>query len=169
MQNNLKIPFTLLIVPLFLLFPGCRQQNKKIVELEKRIDQLEKQAQEVYKPGLGTLMANMQTHHAKLWFAGKNENWPLARFEMHELEEGLADIRNFCSNRPEIKSMDLIKPGMDSVKAAIEKKAPAQFASSYLLLTNNCNNCHKVTDHGFNLVKIPAATGYDNQEFKPQQ
>ncbi|HET9888614.1 MAG TPA: hypothetical protein VFR10_13990, partial [bacterium] len=39
-------------------------------------------------PGLGEIMLTNQAHHAKLWFAGEAENWPLASYELDELEEG---------------------------------------------------------------------------------
>ena len=35
-----------------------------------------------YVPGLGELMAGQQVRHAKLWFAGENENWRLAAYEV---------------------------------------------------------------------------------------
>ena len=40
-----------------------------------------------YKPGLGELMTLNQMRHAKLWYAGQSENWPLAEYELDELQE----------------------------------------------------------------------------------
>ena len=34
-----------------------------------------------YKPGLGEFMTATQLRHAKLWFAGKDNNWDLAAYE----------------------------------------------------------------------------------------
>lgn len=48
-------------------------------------------AKEPYAPGLGEFMTATQLRHAKLWFAGKANNWDLAAYEIDEIAEGLAD------------------------------------------------------------------------------
>ena len=94
-------------------------------------------------------MSGIQMHHAKLWFAGQNENWPLADFEIHEILEALEDIQKFCVDRPESKSIGMINPAIDSISYAIQQKNLQLFKNSFTLLTNTCNNCHKATEHGF--------------------
>ncbi|HQT27620.1 MAG TPA: hypothetical protein PLK99_13680, partial [Burkholderiales bacterium] len=44
-----------------------------------------------YVPGMGEIMGATQMRHAKLWFAGKEKNWPLANYELGEIREGLDD------------------------------------------------------------------------------
>jgi len=51
-----------------------------------------------YKPGFGEFMGGIQVHHEKLWFAGTNQNWKLAGFEIHEIKESMDDIRKYCTN-----------------------------------------------------------------------
>src|SRR5262249_8005861 len=46
---------------------------------------------EPYEPGLGEFMTATQLRHAKLWFAGKQNNWDLAAYEIDEIKEGLED------------------------------------------------------------------------------
>ncbi|MEO6611770.1 MAG: hypothetical protein ABIT05_02515 [Chitinophagaceae bacterium] len=150
----------------FLLF-GCTQQSGETKKLQARIDSLEKELSSSYKPGLGEFMSAIQVHHAKLWFAGLNQNWPLADFEIHEIEESLEDIQKFCRDRPEIRSVQMIRPVIDSITNSIVKKDPALFKSSFTLLTATCNNCHQATAHGFNIVTIPSAIPVVNQDFKP--
>src|SRR5689334_4796091 len=112
-------------------------------------------ATKAYTPGLGEFMSGIQVHHAKLWFAGQNQNWKLADFEVNEIKEAIDDIQQFNTDRPEVKSIDMIKPPMDSVVAAIQQKDTIAFNRSFILLTNTCNSCHQATDHGFNVIKIP--------------
>jgi len=119
-----------------------------------------------YKPGLGEFMMGIQVHHAKIWFAGKNQNWPLADFEVGEIKETLEDVKKYCTDRPEIKSLPILYPALDSVNAAIKAKDPARFKKSFVFLTNSCNNCHQTTHHEFNVIKIPDTPPYTNQEFK---
>ncbi|MFI5132645.1 MAG: hypothetical protein ACHQFX_21760 [Chitinophagales bacterium] len=158
--------YLLPIVALFLIF-SCNQENDKMQQMQSTIDSLQKQIAETYKPGLGEFMSGIQTHHAKLWFAGQNQNWALADFEIHEIEESLDDIRKFCSDRPEVKVIAMINSPIDSVSNAIQQKDLQLFKSSFILLTNTCNNCHKATDHSFNVVTIPSSLPVVNQDFRP--
>src|SRR5215471_15666749 len=43
-------------------------------------------------PDLGELMLSQQVHHTKLWLAGEAENWPLANYQLEELDEGFDTI-----------------------------------------------------------------------------
>ncbi len=86
-----KIFLILLTLGLF----ACNHQKDNTKILQNRIDSLEIKLANTYKPGLGDFMGSIQTHHAKLWFAGQNKNWKLADFEVHELEEAIEDIQKF--------------------------------------------------------------------------
>ena len=160
----MKIAFFLLAI--MFVTSACKQQTGNTGTLQSRIDSLEKKLANTYKPGFGEFMSSIQVHHAKLWFAGQNQNWELADFEMHEIGEALDAIQQFQTEREESKKIIMMKPSLDSVKDAIGKKDPALFKSSYLLLTNSCNNCHKAVDFGFNIVKIPETPPFSNQAFK---
>ncbi len=160
--------FLILITILFIL-SACNQQSSQVKALEEKIDSLQKKSDESYKPGFGEFMSGIQTHHAKLWFAGQNQNWPLADFEVHEIQESLDDIKIFCSDRPEVKSIEMINVPIDSINYAIQQKNTQLFISSFILLTNTCNNCHKETEHAFNVVTIPTNLPVVNQDFKSVQ
>ncbi|MBS1636979.1 MAG: hypothetical protein JST26_13765 [Bacteroidetes bacterium] len=41
-----------------------------------------------------------------------------------------------------------------------------RFKNHFETLTNTCNNCHRATSHGFNVIKIPNSPPFSNQEFK---
>src|SRR5882672_5230135 len=82
----------------------------KTQALQNRIDSLEKKLAQTYKPGLGEFMSSLQIHHAKLWFAGENQNWQLAGFEIGEIKETLEDIPVYCADRPEVQKLAMINP-----------------------------------------------------------
>lgn len=158
-------PLLFLFVPF--LFIACNE-SPDVKTLQLRIDSLDQKLSNSYSPGLGEFMSGIQVHHAKLWFAGKNENWKLADFEIHEIMEAVDDIQKYNTDRPEIKSIGMITASLDSVNAAIEKRDPAAFKSGFSILTNTCNSCHRSTDHGFNVIKVPDSPPFSNQEFKAQ-
>jgi cytochrome c peroxidase len=155
-----------LLLPIIFSFIACNQQPDNSKLLQSRIDSLEKKLATTYKPGFGEFMSNIQIHHAKLWFAGKNQNWELADFEMHEIAETLDAIKEYQTEREESKKVDMLKPSLDAVNDAIEKRDSALFNSSYLLLTNTCNSCHKAVNFGFNVVKVPDTPPFSNHAFK---
>jgi len=153
----------------FLLFAfllSCNSDNKQISILNARIDSLQKQLKDSYHPGLGEMMSGIQVHHNKLWFAGKNGNWELADFEVHEIGETVDDIVKFQQNRVETKAIGMIRPALDSVTTAISQKDPIAFQRNFSVLTNTCNTCHKAVQFGFNVVKIPETPPFSNQDFR---
>jgi len=89
-----------------------------------------------YRPGLGELMNFTQMRHAKLWFAGQEQNWQLARYEL------------------------------DDLRAVITAHDNQSFVAAYDGLTAGCNSCHQATNFGFNVVKRPSgASWFSNQAF----
>ena len=154
----------LFIILIFVCSSSCQQSNQNA--LQQKVDSLEKKIATTYKPGFGEFMSSIQVHHAKLWFAGQNQNWELANFEMHEIAETLDAIKEYQTEREESKKVDMLKPSLEAVKDAIDKRGPTLFNSSYLLLTNSCNNCHKAVNFGFNVVKVPETPPFSNQAFK---
>lgn len=147
---------------------SCNQSSSNNMALQKKIDSLQSVINNSYKPGLGEFMSQIQIHHAKLWFAGKYGNWELANFEIGEIQEALDDIPKYCSDRPEVKSIEMLLPAMDSLSNAVKEKDEKKFLNGYTLLTATCNDCHKATKHGFNVIKIPEVPPVTNQFFKPQ-
>ena len=155
-----------LIVLTFTPF-SCSQPNEKTQFLETRFDSLESKLADTYKPGFGEFMSSIQVHHNKLWFAGQNDNWKLAEFEVNEIKETLEAIEKYQTEREESKKIGMLKPALDSVDAAIQQKNAAMFRSSYILLTTTCNSCHRSVNFEFNVVKVPDTPAFSNQDFNP--
>jgi hypothetical protein len=165
----MKLPTTMrlpmIALAAFLLLLSCNQPSAGDVLLKQQVDTLQQQLKNVYRPGLGEFMLGIQTHHAKLWFAGKAQNWDLAKFEIEEIEETIADIKQYCADRPEVKSIGMIDMPLDSLNQAIQTRNEAMFTSKFTLLTNTCNNCHVANQHGFNVITIPGSPPVSNQKF----
>jgi len=159
----------IVILTISLAIYACNQPADNTKVLQARIDSLEKKTATTYKPGLGEFMSDIQVHHAKLWFAGQNNNWQLADFEINEIKESLDDIKMYCADRPEVKSIGMINQPIDSINYAIQQKNVAMFKKSFILLTATCNNCHHATNHAFNVIKVPDTPPFTNQEFKVEE
>ncbi|HET6255786.1 MAG TPA: hypothetical protein VFE32_17045 [Puia sp.] len=152
----------------WLAFASCGQAGPDNAALQEQVDSLQRRVSNSYTPGLGEFMSGIQVHHEKLWFAGSAQNWKLANFEIDEIRETLDDIQRFCTDRPEIASIPMILPPMDSVSTAVARQDLPRFKTAFILLTNTCNNCHRSTKHEFNVIQIPTTPPFSNQVFAKQ-
>ena len=114
---------------------------------------------------MGELMSSIQIHHAKLWFAGTNQNWPLAKYEESLIQSAFKKIQLYHGTKPEAKIAAMIDPAIDSVDQAIGQKNLASFRHSFLFMTNTCNSCHEATKHPFNVIIIPVVPPIGNQRY----
>jgi hypothetical protein len=158
------------LFPSILLFAtlmiGCNRPSEGTQSLQPQIDSLRLRLTNLYKPGMGEIMSNIQFHHAKLWFAGENKNWPLAEYNESLIQSAFKRIQLFHGDKSEAKAASMIYPSMDSISNAIRKKDTRLFERSFLFMTNTCNNCHAVTRHDFNVITIPKIPPVTNQDFK---
>ena len=124
-----------------------------------------------YEPGLGEFMMATQLRHAKLWFAGKNNNWALAAYEVDEIKEGLEDAAKYHANNDGVPVAELIKTMIDPRIARLEKAVGAknntQFVAAFDELTNGCNACHAGAGKPFIRIQRPNAPPVSNQNFSP--
>ncbi len=155
----------LLFISTVALLMACNRQKDNTQNLQTQIDSLQANA---YKPGFGEFMSSIQVHHNKLWFAGENQNWALADFEINEIKESLDDIKKYCTDRPETNSLGMIEQPLQNVIDAIQQKNVTAFKSNFSILTATCNSCHQATQHGFNVISIPTTPPFSNQDFKMQ-
>jgi hypothetical protein len=162
--------FFLFFCAIFLL--GCTENSGKLKDLQSEINKLNTQNDSLKKlitqakPGLGELMLGIQIHHNKLWFAGREENWPLAQFEFDEIEEIIHQAEAVETDRPEVKFFKpMLYPQLDSLQKAIKNKDVHTFSESFNALSTGCNNCHKNTHFEFNKIVTPERPPFSNQEF----
>jgi hypothetical protein len=126
----------------------------------------------IYRPSLSDLMtATIQPRHIKLGLAGREKNWPHAAYELGNLK-GAFDRTALAWPMYRTTNMaDLIeatiKPPMDAVATAIKAGDPGKFDEAYEQLTGTCNACHQSTDHGLVVIRVPKASPYPDQDFRP--
>ena len=79
-------------------------------------------------PGLGEIMALQQMRHSKLWFAGRAGNWPLADYEMGELNEGFDDVNKLLGGDTVQKA---IAAQMTALEKIVDAKDRAAFTAAF--------------------------------------
>lgn len=152
-----------------LICAGCTKSETS-ANLELKVKSLEKDIEDL-KPGLGDIMSVIQSHHAKLFFAGKNENWELAKFEHHEIEEGFESASRWHEiidnvSEPTAQLLKITESGMQELETAIEEKSKSRFLSAYKNLTTSCNACHAAAAHSFIKIQEPKTLTFTNQRFE---
>jgi hypothetical protein len=151
---------------LFFLVSGCNEKKTPDVQVEARLKALEAGA-----PGVGTIMSGVQLHFAKLYFAGKAQNWPLAEFELHEVEE---NMDRGVALRPEEHGTNLAglndafkQTQLAALRTATQNKDWSAFQSAYTEAVGVCNGCHEETARPFIVITVPAAPPVPNQQWEP--
>ncbi|MBM4257436.1 MAG: hypothetical protein FJ147_16270 [Deltaproteobacteria bacterium] len=129
------------------------------------------QESHAYKPGLGEIMGYLQIRHAKLWFAGDKENWQLADYGLHELEEGVEDITKLHPTHDRVPMptekavQQFMNLPLQQLRDAITQKNKATFSAAFESLTASCNACHMQSNVAFIRVQQPELHPYSNQDF----
>jgi hypothetical protein len=166
---------------LVLLAAGCSGsgEDARLAALEARVNKLESQpvpsavaaeaARAGYTPGLGEIMGLNQIRHEKLWFAGSHGNWPLASYELDEIQEGLEDAVKYNPTHEGVpEPLTVLVPRytsspMQQLRKAVEAKDRAAFEKAFDGLTAGCNSCHQAANFGFNVVQRPTTVPFTNQ------
>jgi hypothetical protein len=126
-----------------------------------------------YVMTMGDMMNTLiQPRHAKLGLAGHAENWPLANYAVAEIRQAFAGI---SKAQPKFHGMPVgelvdaaLGPPLTALETAIGQKDPQKFATAYDQLTQGCNACHMELDHPYVVIKVPDASAFLNQDFKPK-
>jgi hypothetical protein len=118
------------------------------------------------QPGLGEIMALQQMRHIKLWFAGHAANWPLADYEIGELNEGFDGVSQLLGG--DIVQQHIGTP-LAALQKAVDAKNSAAFTAAFDNLSAGCNACHLALDHGFIVVGRPTLLPYSDQDFAPRK
>lgn len=139
---------------------GAPDTETRLNELEARVT-----------PGLHTMMTDLGMRHASLWFAGEGDNWPLASYMIHELEEVTGDIETlhpeYDGVQVQVMLREMTTPAIEEIEAAIEAGDRAAFAAAYDRLTTACNQCHSAADRAAIVIQRPTAPPQSNLRYRP--
>jgi hypothetical protein len=121
---------------------------------------------------LADIMVATQMRHLKLSYAGTNENWPLAAFEVGRIRKSFDTAKKFYPVYGEVPVADLIakfsEPPLAEASKAIAEKNSTAFLKAFGKLTEACNACHQTAGVRFIRIKAPTASPFSNQVFAPE-
>lgn len=115
------------------------------------------------------VMSKYQRFTQKAWYAGKEVNWELAGFYVHELEEHTEELvdGNVTYDGYNISQLakTMVEPMVEELEESVEKKDQVLFLNNYTALINSCNACHTVTEHAYIKIIEPTYPVPFNQDF----
>ena len=151
--------------------PATTNTDAEIATLRKEIAELKKSA---YHPELGEQMLTLQIRHARLWFAGKAQNWTLAAFELQEIKEAFEavveqnpDHAIFQPQRLADILPAMTKAPITALRDAIDHGNKAEFEKAYDSLSAACTGCHQAAGNDFLIIQRPTAPILDNLRTAP--
>ncbi len=116
-------------------------------------------------------MSRMQLWMDKLYFSGTAENWPLADFYLHEMEETMEEMMaaNLVENDQPLSPLmeALLSPEIEQLEEVVDNANGEAFLRHYDLLVNACNVCHANTGYGYIQIQRPERPAFSNQRFEP--
>lgn len=130
------------------------------------------EAAKPYVPGIEQFMNVIQSEHAKLWYAGRARNWPLAAYQLAEIKEIMSDVGDHVPVFKGLPFADMLETVATGPIAELEKvldaKDAEKFTAGYDRLTEACNACHQATGVGFVVIRRPKGQAFPNQDFRPR-
>jgi hypothetical protein len=120
-----------------------------------------------YVPRLSDLMVVIQIRHAKLFYAVKAGNWPLADYELEQLVGSLVEAGRYYPNTT--PPMTLAEETRSSLTEAIKAKNEAKFDQAFDEMNAGCNRCHGAGDRAFIVIRRPSyPSAFSNQQYSPR-
>ena len=120
-----------------------------------------------YVPRLSDLMVVIQIRHAKLFYAVKARNWPLANFEFEQLASTLREEDRYYPKT--VPTMTLVEEIASSLSEAIKAKDEAKFDRAFDEMNAGCNRCHVAEDRAFIVIRRPSyPSAFSNQQYSPR-
>jgi hypothetical protein len=124
-----------------------------------------------FNPSFGDLMDTLvQPRHAKLGLIGREQNWVLAAYEIHQLKAALTNIGIWRPRFRDQSVSELIEAmtgePIQALEAAVKAGDAGQFAEAYGRLTEGCNGCHTALGHGYVVIQVPDRSYFANQAFR---
>ncbi|HWU42120.1 MAG TPA: hypothetical protein VN132_01740, partial [Bdellovibrio sp.] len=103
--------------------------------------------------------------------AGKSGNWDLAKFELHEIQEGFDAATRWHDkvegvDTPVSQLIKIKDASMQELESSIEKRSSNQFLFAFGHLTKACNECHTSANHQFIVIQEPKGSIFTNQKFE---
>ena len=104
--------------------------------------------------GFDATMVEVGYRYQELYWAGQDENWDYASYQVEKIE---TTLKNGFERRPkrEKSGTHFLNYVLPEMKKTIESNDTASFNKGFVMLTSNCNSCHTMEKVPFFTIKVP--------------
>ncbi|MGQ9863261.1 MAG: hypothetical protein ACUVRD_02085 [Bacteroidia bacterium] len=162
--------WTKVLIPVFFLggIVGMYALHRENQALREEILRMEHLLAE--KPiELADVMAHFQRFTEKLYWSATAQNWDLAAFYLHELEEAseMAEKARITDEGFPISEMlhNTLAPQWKPLYQTLQDRNKEAFLREYQILLSSCNSCHRSTQKPYIRVQMPQVNPYSSQTF----
>lgn len=104
--------------------------------------------------GFSPTMVEVGYRYTELYWAGEDENWEFAAYQIEHIEEALeAGFQRRPEHRPSAEPF--LTQALPDVTEAVEQQDRTMFRERIDQLRTHCNACHALEDVSFVHVKVP--------------
>ena len=117
-------------------------------DLESRFQLVEKHLRD-----MDMTMVEVGYRYQELYWAGRDENWEYAAYQLGKIEQSMA---NGIERRPaRAESSRMMQAPVQLLRSVIEGKKSGEFEGPFTALTSICNACHQTEKVGFIGIVTP--------------
>jgi hypothetical protein len=106
------------------------------------------------QPGLARIMPEIGMRTWKLWYAAKNGNWPMAKFQWKETK-GLFELGAFMRPKHEEAINQYLEENWATLEKPIADKDFAAFDAAFKAVIESANAYHELKDKPYIYWKLP--------------
>lgn len=114
---------------------------------------------------LGNIMLLIQARHAKIWYAGRAEDWSLLDYELNHVSDDLTAAAMLYREIP-VELVTGADHHIARMKEAARRRDAAGFQSAFSDLTSSCNACHAAGGVSFIHIQTPTTMPFTNQSIQ---
>jgi len=111
---------------------------------------------------LGNIMLLIQARHAKIWYAGRAEDWALLDYELNHVSDDLTAAAMLYRDIP-VELVTGADRHIARMKEAAKRRDAPGFQAAFSGLTRSCNACHTAGGVAFIHIQTPTAMPFTNQ------
>lgn len=128
-------------------------------------------------PDQAHAMADVGYHYSNLWFAARQENWPLAQFMWNEVRSHLRWAVRIIPVRKNAAGQEvdlhaileaLEGSALKDLEATIKAKDKQKFEAAYGVMLDSCVACHQAADKPYIRLQVPERPDTHLLDFRPQ-
>ncbi len=152
-RNSIIVSATIIVG---IVIAACQTQTDRKVESRWAGETVQEAIQSIEKQIGGFDQTMMETNYRynELYWAGVDENWGYAEYQLDEM---LGSLEKGFIRRPErqASSAQFVDQAAPRLMRAIAAEDPDAFVESFNRFASSCNTCHAMEDVAFIQVIIP--------------